>query len=440
MAAFDGQQLSGIAGEIRSIVESETFDLAGYTEQRVKDLITAAFTSPLISPSKMIKITFVAGGGKAVRSKYDEELPKWLSSVLRDIGFTEDRSAAETFDSQGTFKRQHDTGANLIYMIIYPRVACANASANNSSQTNDAGSDTIDTTTPEYIITSCELATLKDIAAKKLSSWRQLKKALKILQDGADLFQAIEAKLIAGNPLTPKEQGIYESNSSADSEKIAWVQSEIKKMVDEGQLTSAEKDECLKAMDENLKGVSDELTKAEGKPKLISKLEEKKNNIQARKTALMGKPAITRKLKYADEIVKQRMKLIPLLVLEDKGRQMKLTLDDLNKISEKSDIEDNIKGYESASKGWFCDEQDFLLMCREIEKNALEKYKAALKKTSSSSSSTAKKSTGSKPTTNAWSTTGVKKNTMNLSNIGRSAAPKSSNSFAAFGGDDSDDD
>ena len=33
--------------------------------------------------------------------RYPEDLPKWLVAALREIGFTEDRSAAETFDSQG---------------------------------------------------------------------------------------------------------------------------------------------------------------------------------------------------------------------------------------------------------------------------------------------------------------------------------------------------
>ena len=441
MSAFDNNNLSGLAGQLRQAVDSDQYDLAGYTEQRIKDLVTAVFSSPLTAPSKMIKMTFVVGGGKAVRSKYDEELPKWFTATLRDIGFTEDRSAAETYDSQGSFKRQHDTGANLIYMIVYPRVQCANASAgNNNSQKNDPDCDTVDTTTPEYIINSCELATLKDIVAKKLPSWRQLKKTLKILQDGAELFQAIEQKLVAGIALTKKEQAIYESNSGVDNEKITWMQSEIKKLIDEGQLTASEKEECLKTMDENLKGVNDEISKAEGKPKLLAKLEEKKNTIQARKTALSSKPNMTRRLKYGDEIVKQRLKLFPLIALEDKGRAMKLTLEDLNKISEKSDIEESIRGYENASKGWFVDEADFLLMCQAEEKLALDKYKAAAKKSSSSSSTAKKPSVTAKSSSNAWSTAGSKSKSLNLSNIGRSSAPaKSSNAFASLG-DDSDDD
>lgn len=35
-----------------------------YTEQRAKDLITSAFSTPLDAPTEMVKFTFVVGGGK----------------------------------------------------------------------------------------------------------------------------------------------------------------------------------------------------------------------------------------------------------------------------------------------------------------------------------------------------------------------------------------
>ena len=69
------------------------------------------------------------------------------------------------------------------------------------------------------------------------------------------------------------------------------------------------------------------------------------------------------------------MKIFPLIALEDKGRAMKLTIEDLTKISEKTDIEENVRQYETASKGWFMNEEDFSLMCQAEEKNALENKK-----------------------------------------------------------------
>jgi hypothetical protein len=100
MAGFE-EQLSGMAGEVRSSIGSEQFDLANYTEARARDLVLAAFSSPLNAPKTMVRFTFVVGGGKLVRSKYSDDLPKWMGAALRDIGYTADASAAETFDSQG---------------------------------------------------------------------------------------------------------------------------------------------------------------------------------------------------------------------------------------------------------------------------------------------------------------------------------------------------
>ena len=70
------EQLSGMAGSIRKATDSEQFDLAGYTESRVKDLFVVAFGSPLDQPSEMIKFTFIVGGGKLVRSRYSDDLLK----------------------------------------------------------------------------------------------------------------------------------------------------------------------------------------------------------------------------------------------------------------------------------------------------------------------------------------------------------------------------
>ena len=77
MAAFDEQPMSGMAGEIRACTTSEQFDFAGVSQTRVTDTIKNAFASPLKGPKTMVKISFIVGGGKLVRSKYNEELPKW---------------------------------------------------------------------------------------------------------------------------------------------------------------------------------------------------------------------------------------------------------------------------------------------------------------------------------------------------------------------------
>jgi hypothetical protein len=63
------EHVGGLAGEIRSSIESTQFDLSGYSESRVTDLVHAAFSSPLDAPSQMVRFTFVVGGGKLIRAR-----------------------------------------------------------------------------------------------------------------------------------------------------------------------------------------------------------------------------------------------------------------------------------------------------------------------------------------------------------------------------------
>jgi hypothetical protein len=103
----------------------------------------------------------------------------------------------------------------LKYLIVYPHVTCAAAATASKGGKDDIGEDTtmVDTKSPEYIVTACELGTFKEIVSSKTQSWRQKKRLLKVLQDSSEYFQSVEAKLITGSPLTPKEQAAYESNS-----------------------------------------------------------------------------------------------------------------------------------------------------------------------------------------------------------------------------------
>ena len=50
---------------------------------------------------------------------------------------------------------------------------------------------------------------------------------------------------LSGHLLSPQEQATYDSNSGNTAEKITHLQGEIKGMVDNGQLTAAEKEVCV---------------------------------------------------------------------------------------------------------------------------------------------------------------------------------------------------
>eukprot|EP01038_Epipyxis_sp_PR26KG_P006451 gene6451-8873_t len=392
------ETLSGLAGEIRTSFSSEQFDLNGYNEIRAKDLIITSFTNPLTAPNEMVKFTFVVGGGKLVRSRYSEDLPKWLVGALRDIGYTEDRSAAETFDSQGTFKQQHDTGQNLKYLIVYPRIACANTVKGGKDGGDINSTPIIDQSSPEYLVTACEIATFKEIVSSKVISYKQKKGLLRILQSSSDEFKKIEEKLISGALLTSYEQQIYDSNSGNDAEKISWLQSEVKAMVDNGQLTEAEKSDLVRTLTVNLTNLSVEIEAAvaENKPKKVENLNQKKSQMIDRLKKIEQLSPIQHRLRFGDEIQKLRMKLFPLLALEEGGRSMSLTLADLKTLEGKAEIEEEIKAYEQSSRGWFEEESDFIALCAYEEKQAKTKYTTKLKAHQGTKKSSSSGSSGSK--------------------------------------------
>jgi hypothetical protein len=450
MADFDAKtQLSGLAGEIRAQTTSDNYDLGGYTELRATDLMKSTFSSPMTEPDQMVKFQFVVGGGKLVRSKYDDNLCKWIIAALRDIGFSEDRSAAETFDSQGTFKQQHDTGQNLKYLIVYPHVTCASAGEKGSSEDADAVV-IMDTTSPEYIACACESSTFKDMVGKKVVSYKQKKCLLQILQTSADRFKAIEEKLFSGILLSPSEQAVYDANNGTDAEKIVWLQGEIKIMVDEGRLTRSEKNELSASIAANIETITKEIEEAtaEGKPKKVEKLLSKRDASTKRKEVVEKNLPFQHRLAQSDHIQKLYMRLFPLQVLEDKGRSCSLTLADLTTLGDKSDIEDAIHSYEYASRGWFQEDADFEKMCEMEEKEARTKQAGKkgvpAKKASSSGGSLGTSKFGGSSAGRAgvassgsgWGTVGNKKS----SGPAPTAAKKSTQSgfAAAFAGSDSD--
>ena len=459
MAAFGGgdvEKLSGLAGEIRSAIESETIDLANFTETRMKDLMLV-FSKPLDAPTKMIHFQFIVGGGKLVRQKYHDDMLKWACSALRELGFSEDKGAAETFDSMGTFKTQHDTGQNLKYLHVFPRVACANAKAAGSSAS--AAPDLPDQKTPEWMIASAGLDVFKMMVKSKVESWRQKKKLVTVLLEATESFQAVEQKMVSGQPLTPREQLIYDANSGNDAEKMAWLQQEIKEMCDTGRLTASEQKELLVNIANNIASLEEEKAKAtaEGKPKLVEKIAEKIQAATARKVKVAeGIPGgYHPRLKHGDEIQKLRVKLLGLIALDERPKGTAMTINDLQILSEKPDVEAAIDELENASKGWFEAQEDFACKVELEVKEAQVKYKAKLKAAQgnkkSVGSSKGKTGTqkigggggygGGSSSANVWNTIGVaRKPVGGGGGGGKSGCGQSGGFAAAFGGDDSDSD
>ena len=104
-----------LAMEVRQSNKSEEFDLSGYGPNSVTKLVQDAFTAPL-PLGNMVRLSFVVGGGKKVRQKYNDGLERLLCDALNGIGFTEDKGAALSLECAGQYKYQHDLGKDLKFV------------------------------------------------------------------------------------------------------------------------------------------------------------------------------------------------------------------------------------------------------------------------------------------------------------------------------------
>ena len=167
---------------------------------------------------------------------------------MRELNYQEDSSASCLPDCQGTYKLQHDTSQNLKYFFVFPNVAALEGKGKGSVSSSSASADTLpflDTTSKEYLVVTADVSTFQEMVSRKVISWSQKKKLLELLKEKAEEFIQISNKAITGK-LDPIEEEISNSNSGCDEEKIAWLQSEIKGMVEKGQLTQKEKAEVLR--------------------------------------------------------------------------------------------------------------------------------------------------------------------------------------------------
>jgi hypothetical protein len=216
---------SGLAGEIRSSGESndlrDPFDLAGYNQARLTELANDAFGDP-VPARAMVRFSFLVGGGKKDRQKYDPACPKHMAAALRELGFEEDRGASEDLACQGSFKHQHDTDKNTMTMHVFPRVKII-----EDEDAGAAGEGALDwkRLPPEYLSTVCSLPVFKGLVAQKTPSWSQRKRLLEALKEMGTQFTELEQKLINMEPMSPDEQRLYESSSTDNlAEKVEWLQ------------------------------------------------------------------------------------------------------------------------------------------------------------------------------------------------------------------------
>jgi len=371
-----GKAAAGMAKSIRASDEDSEYDLAGYTEAQVTSLMQAAFTEP-VALSTMLRHTFVVGGGKKVRQKYDDKLPKWTAAALRAMGYAEDQAAATEISCAASYKQQHDTGQDLKFFHVYPRATLTTAAAGGSGGAEESGSSSLASLgSPSYLATACAFETFKKMVAAKTQSWSQRKRLAGELKASSEQLTALEAKMMAAKPLTAEEQELYDLTSTeALAEKVAWLEVQLKAMVEAGTLTAGEKQQLGAQMGARAEALAGEaaVARSEGKEKKALKLEEQLGAVEARRAKVAAVEAVRHPLKHEDAVKQLRVAIAPLLALEA-GPGLR-SMEEMKKIGTRPGMEDEVSRLEVDSRGWFEEDEEFAARCALVAASAEAKAK-----------------------------------------------------------------
>ena len=202
-----------LAMEVRQSKESEQFDLAGYGPSSVAKMVQDAFVNPLPLGS-MVRLSFVVGGGKKVRQKYNDGLVRELTSALSGIGFSEDKGAALALECAGQFKYQHDTSKDLMFVHVFPRVDPAAAAALAAGD----GPSVPDAMSPTQLLLFSEPLVFQRMVAAKTPSFAQRRRVLDVLKAAKADYASVETKLSAMEALDAREQQLIDE---LDTEALA---------------------------------------------------------------------------------------------------------------------------------------------------------------------------------------------------------------------------
>ena len=282
MAEEGDDKAKKLAHEIRSSSQSTEFDLAGYGAEQCERLAAAAFSKPLPLAS-MVRLSFLVGGGKKVRQKYNDGLPALWADALKKIGFTEDRGASLDASCAGLFKFQHNTDTDLKVTHVYPRIDPEAAAALDGGEASD------DALSPAQLLLFSEMPTFQKMIASKTPSLAQRRRALAALKAAREGIAAAEAKLTRLEALTEDEQAQYDTLDAALlDEKVGWLTKAMEAMIDGGQLTASERTAVMAQLASKVEQLEAQIASAtaEGKAKRAEKLQAMLADLRVRSSGL----------------------------------------------------------------------------------------------------------------------------------------------------------
>jgi len=404
--------VSGLAASIRSALESSTFDLAGHDASSIQSITQDAFSNPFPPLDQMIRITFVVGAGKLSRQKYDPKAMQTLTLALKESGYVEDRGAGCSFDCAGCFKTQHDTGKNLFTVVVFPKMSGGGGDSNDcGGGANEMEEPLLPTNSPGYKIAVCSMSTFQTLLSSQCPTYAQKRMCMECIEGLIQLLQSIEKKLMSGNPLDSAEQSLYDEMGEL-KEKLEYTQKEAARHVDEGLLTLQEKTMLVEMNQKRIAALMKEKNSAAVAEKLKRALARKEQLDSLKDYELSSSSSpYPPPLRHEAKITALRKKMLPLQALEAKAKGGFLTLAETKALTEKAEIESEIKQLEEASYGWFEEEDAFEERLQKSRDKFNAKYvKKSVGKTSASVAkkiNTAGKS-GGENSVNKWILPGQK--------------------------------
>eukprot|EP00913_Durusdinium_trenchii_P001637 g1514.t1 len=322
---------SGLAGKVRRARESDEFDLSGYDQARCQELAKDAFSEPF--PLKeMVRISFVVGGGKLVRQKYSDDLPKHM-----------DNSATVELSSAGKFKYHHDTNKNLKFVHVFPKLMEEAATAARPEGEEEAAEAPRGAPkTPEELLLQSDEADFTRYLQTHLVTYAQKQKLLELLKHRIAALEEIEGKMSRLEKMTSEEEQLFEAEQLES--KIALTKEELSK------------------------------AEADGKSKKAQALSEHLEVMHSTRSSIKSaEPAPLPPLKHGEQIRKLRLKLAELAQLEkDKrgcsGRMCcpllpqnrgNYSLDELKRLGERPELQEAVEELERRAKGWLESDEVF---------------------------------------------------------------------------------
>uniref|UniRef100_A0A7S0ZSX9 Uncharacterized protein n=1 Tax=Noctiluca scintillans TaxID=2966 RepID=A0A7S0ZSX9_NOCSC len=347
----------GLARQVRACTESEQFDLGGYSKEQCVSFVSAAFDDP-VPLSAMVRLSFVVGGGKGCRQKYSDDLPKDFTNALATIGFNDDKAASCEMTSAGSYKFQHDTSKNLKFVHVFPRVCPPAAEGEGEDEAQEEGPRD-----PTDVLAECAVDEFRRLVASHVSSYGLKKRLLEALKAREVKLESAEQKLIARAELDAEEQALYDTlNIDLLKEKAQILSGELQAAIENGKLTSEERNHAQEqfASKQDLLETELEKAKSAGKAKMQAKLEEQVEKLKLTRTKLAGvHPIEPMPLRHTREIQSLQTKLLSLERLEKELANSKHTLDELKRLGEMPELREAIGVLEQRSRLWFETDAEF---------------------------------------------------------------------------------